>query len=322
MKFKALLLGMCCLGLGLSSCNLNNEDSDNYQTYMYQVCNLVIPVAGGNAFATPANYALTYYIYSGNVQVACTDLSLGIGTSSFTTTPIPYTVAAYGSTPNSYYEVTKFQNGVASDNGMYISNLSGFTSQWLNFLPSGVPNLQGQYLYQPRPALVMSYTANYDYRVQTFLPDAVYGGNTTVKAGPTTIYDGDETYYRVIFHTDMKQADIIFYNSKFAPTMPPFTFLVKNLDVVYGRSGYTIQIPEGTAYMVPEAPEGESGTTFTPYDSYHFTKLTLSPLTSDLTQAMILFDVQIIKESNPVATYNCSFTGAYCYSQSSSESNS
>lgn len=317
MKFQKLILGTLLLGMGLTSCNLNSDEGDNYQSFNYSVCNLVTPLSGGNSFATFDTYNLVYYIYAGNVTVTSTSLSLGIGTTSFTTAPMPYTVQAYGTIQN-YLEVTKFNGGQALGNGATISNLSGFTSQWLNFLPSEtVPMIK--YPVNYTPALVISYLAEYDYNVRTFSPDAIYGGSTSVSivGAPMPPYTSDGVYYRVIFHNDLKQADVIFYNAKFAEMMPALNFVVRNLDVVYNRSGYSIQIPAGQ-YIVPEMQSGQSGTLL-PFEKYRFTSFNLVPTSTDLTNAMITYNIdQIDPEvdlNTAVASFNCSFQGAYVYSE-------
>lgn len=321
MKFKSLFLMLALAGT-LASCNLDTEDKDNYTNIPYSVCNLVTSVSGEQAYATKDNYTLTYYTVAGKVVVNSSKLSVAAQTSSFTSSEMPYSLTAYGEYP-AYYEVTKFQGGSSSFNGMPITNLQGFTSGWLNYLPVDPANpnatsLPGYY-YSPQAALVISYNVGTDYLVRTFLPDAVYGGTTTVNTvgAPLPPYIGQETLYRVVFKQDLKSADIIFYNAKFNERMPATTFIVRGLEVVYNNSGYTIRIPSGVDSIVPEMPEGEG---LTPYDPYRFTTLTLTPSSADLTQALITFNIdnmvydETLGEAQVRGSFNCTFEGAYTYS--------
>lgn len=310
---KKFLLSSSLLAMifGLSSCNLDNNDSDNYQSRPYTAVNLVIPQSG-DAFAAADNYVLVYYPFSQSMTVSSQALSLGVGTAPFTTNQMPYQAAAYTITGNDAYEVTKFNGGSGVYNGTSISNLSGYTSELLYFLPTTVPNFP-TYPYVPKAALVMNYTANYDYDVYTFASDAVYYGNTTVISldGATAPFTSDETYYRVVFHTDLKQADILFCNAKFNERMPSgrINFLVKNLDVTFNKNGYTITMPEGKDELIPDYFEGGA---FTPYPMYRFKTFNFSSyIGSKLTEAQINFNLDAMSGENVSARYNCAFNGAY-----------
>ena len=312
--FSTALLG---LALAFSSCNLNNDDNENYQSFTYSVCNLVIPQNGDAPFAAEDNYVLTYFPYSGNVSVTSSKLSLGVGTTSFTTTQMPYTVKAYGDAAG-MYEVTRFAGGKANENGVAITDLSGYTSQMVNVLPPNIASMPG-YTFRANPALVMSYVANYDYVIKTFKPDAVYNGKTTIitQGMEGMPYSNENILYRVVFHTDLKSADIIFYNAQFADRMPAINFVVRNLAVTYNKSGYMIGMPQGTQYIVPEMPEGQSGQ-YTPYESYRFTTFNFNVSDAQLTTGALNFNIEMVANGQVRAQYTGMFSGAYVYSGSES----
>lgn len=319
---KKFLLASAAFGLmmGLNSCKLENDDSSNYQSIPYNAINLVIP-QNGTPMAAPDNYTLVYYPYSASMSVSSKALSLGVGTSPFTTSQMPYTVAAftdrYG---QGYYEVTKFSGASGNFNGTAISNLSGYTSQLVNLLPSTVPNFPA-YPYIARAALVMHYTANTDYDVYTFAQDAVYYGNTTVVSlsEEDLPFVNDETLYRVVFHNDLKQADILFCNAKFNEMMPSnrINFLVKNLDVTFTKTGYTITMPKDIQEIIPDYYEGGQ---FTPYPMYRFTTFNFATgIGSNLTEAQINFNLNAMGGDQIRARYNCTFSGSYVTSGRDSE---
>lgn len=308
MKLKFLSLSLIVPAL-LASCNLNNDDDSNYQKFTYSTCNLVIP-ADGNAFPSNDAYVLYYYPYSSTVTVSSTALSLGVGSAPFTTANMHYDVAAYGDA-GAVYTVTKFSGGSALDGNVSISNLSGFTSEIVNTVPSHI----SEYPFVWNPAIVMQYTANYDYTVKTFSTDAVYNGLTSLTTlnSENPPYDNDQGLYRVVFHTDLKKADVIFYNAKFADRMPSQTFIVKDLEVVYTKNSYMIRMPEGSDGIVPLRQEGQGGQ-FTPYPSYVFTQFQLAPSTSDLTGVMINYSIDNSYDGKVVAQYRGTFNGFYTYS--------
>lgn len=317
MKVKNLLFGLLSSGLAMTSCNLDVDDSENYNNNTYgNVANLLIPVAEGNASAMQDTYVITDYFYAGNLAVTSTNFSTGISKGAFTTSPMDYTVETAGQYPY-LRSIVRFQGGHAAGSGFTVSNLEGFVTAFPTLLPDSATMIK-DYPYQPVPSLVISYNVNDAYNVRTFAWDAVYGGKTSVKAAmsPVPMYEGEETFYRLYFHTDMKQADMIVYGAKFASQMPPLTFVLKNLDVVYNRQGFTVQKPAGEEYMIPYVPEGQNQSqVLVPYPSRRISQLMFTPTSTDLTNAMLDFSVQMVNAETVTATFNCEFTGAYCSSE-------
>lgn len=311
MKRLLLFGGAVSLLLSLGSCNLENSDKDNYQSIPYSTVNLVIP-QDGEAFAAEDNYTLVYYPFSQSVTVSSQNLNLGVTSAPFTTAAIPYTIAAYSNDEGyGYFEVTKFSGGNGVYNGTSISNLSGYTSQLVYILPETVPTFSN-YPYTARGVLVMNYTANSDYNVYTFQSDAVYSGNTSVVTlgGGADTYINNETYYRVVMHKDLKKADILFCNAKFNERMPSnrINFLVKDLDVTYTKSGYTITMPAGDEIIPQYYEAGQFGN----FPKYRFTSFNfVAGVGSNLTEAQINFNLNDMNGEEIAARYNCSFNGNY-----------
>lgn len=306
MKLKALLLGLCGLGLGFTSCNLNDDPDNNYFTGTYTCCNLVIP-SDGESFAMNATYDLAFYYTTGQVNVATSNLNLGYGTFSFSSTLMPSVTKYYSvDWSNSPLDVTTFSGGSANDNGVVVQNLKGYTSSIVNVLSTNDP-VNPAYKFTPYIPLVMSYTVNHDYTVKTFMPDAIYRGETVIRTVSTgNTFTNSGVRYRVYFSQDLKKADIIFYNAKFAEAMPlTINFVLKNLDVTYNKSGYIISNSNGE----PVNPWMYESDGLTENPAYQFTSFQFINSSSDLSVGNCYYTVQIGN-----AQYRGEFSGYYVLS--------
>lgn len=305
MKINKLLLGVFGLGLAMSSCNLDNEGEDNYITGTYPVCNMVIPAAG-NAYATNATYTVVYYYVTGQLTVSTSDLNLGYNNQGFASTKMDAT-AEYFPQGNVMLDVTRFSGGVAANSNTNVTDIQGFQSSIFNYIGENDTDLP-DYKFTPIAPLVMSYTANHDYKVKTFMKDAIYNGMTAVSpVGGATQPDLSETIrYRVIFSDDFKKADIILYDANFGNGMPEhlsFTLLLKGLDVEFNKSGYIIS----GADIVPMMYESKG---WTPYENFPFKSFELINSSSDLTVASANYIVNVFGRD-----FNCNFNGAYVYTK-------
>lgn len=301
MKLKLFSISMLAGLMGLSSCNLDDDPDSNYQTWSYNdVVNLVIP-NNGTPYATKSNYVLKLFDTLGEITVSNSNLNLEGSSENFTSSLMKYNLYALGTLENI---VVKFSGGYCNGANMtLVTNLNGFTSWAYNSLGERDPQI-GEYLWYPRPALVMQYNAYQKYTVKTFMQDAIYTGNTTImtEGAPNNDFNSGSVRYRVYFQSDLKTADVIFYNAKFAERMPEITFVVKGLEVNYTRNGYTLSIPEGKTIQ-PEMFEGGS---LTPYPAYTFTSFLLNNGSSDLTTASINYTI-----TSQYATYRGVFNGYY-----------
>lgn len=286
MKIKILLSGIAAMALSFSSCNLDTDDDNNYMTGTYPCCNLVIP-ENGDAFATTANYSMAFYYTSGTASLATTNLSLGYGTMAFTTNNMDVDTKYYEYNGKNA-DVTSFSGGYANMNGVTVQNVNGCVSSVINMVSTNDPQ-NPDYIFTPRIAMIASYTANYDYTVKTFMPDAIYTGTTNIQtAGSTSApFTNDGVKYRVIFSQDLKKADIIFYNAKFASAMPvTINFVLQNLDVKYNKNGYEITGEN----ITPQLYEASG---LTPAPRYQITSFQFQNTSSDLTTGSALYTVQI-----------------------------
>ncbi|MCH5218557.1 MAG: hypothetical protein J1F07_08450 [Muribaculaceae bacterium] len=310
MKFNKLFFLSVAAGLALSSCSLDNDNdgNNNYVTNTYPCCNLVIPAAGEAPFATVATYNLTFYTTTGDVSISTTDLVLGYGTQKFTSSTMPSETKFYSvDWTNQTLDVTSFAGGSCSENGLVIQNIKGYASSVVNVLGSEYPIIS-DYPYKFRIPLVMSYTANHDYTVKTFMPDAIYRGTNNVVGGNMdgSVFTSEDLLLRVVFSDNLKSADVIFYNAKFSSMMPrAINFVLKDLPVTYTKDGYEIKNPDGK----PVNPWMYEGGGLTEMPSYQFTSFEFLNTSSDLTSGMASYTVQMGPSAFP-----CTFSGSYVYS--------
>lgn len=305
MNTKTLLLSLFSASILMSSCNLGNDNEDNYQTGTYTCANLVIP-ANGESFATKASYNMTYYFLSGTAALSTSNLSLGYSTVSFMSSQMPCETRLYN-VDGKTKDVTTFSGGMANDNGVVIQNIKGFTSSIVNLVDDNLPLMPG-FPFIGRIPLVVTYTANYDYTVKTFMPDAVYTGTTTImtQGSENAPFNNSGILYRVAFSEDLKKANVFVYNGRFAENMPvTMNFMLKDLEVEYTRNGYIISGKD----LIPMIPEGNDYTDYG--QAYVFNNFELINSSEDLTVSTVMYTVQIGK-----AKYNGSFTGHYVLSGS------
>lgn len=303
MKIKNLILGIAGFGLVFSSCNLDSENEDNYTSGTYKCANLVVNSAG-DAFASNATYSMMFYYLDGTLSATTGDLNLGGSSNvSFTTNAMPCETRLYD-VNGTALDVTTFSGGTANAGGQQVTNLSGFLSSIVNWLSTNDP-VNPAYKFVAQIPVVMSYNVGNAYTVKTFMPDAIYTGTTRIATvgSPAEPFTNDGVRYRVIFSSDYKKADVIFYNAKFAEAMPvTINFVLQNLDVEFNRNGYVISGKD----LTPSLYESDG---LTPAPNYQITSFEFINASDDLTVGTAMYTVQIGK-----AQYNGDFTGYYCLS--------
>lgn len=311
MKIKKLLLGVMGMSLMMTSCNLDNNEEENYMTWTFPCCNLVVPTTG-NPSASSTTYGLLYY-YTNNTLVASTsDLSLGYGTYNFKTNAMTAKTDYY-----SFGNVTSFQGGSSASGNVTVQQLKGYMSTLFNAVASNETETFGSgYTFTPVSPLVMQYTVDNDYTVKTFMPDAIYTGNTTVSAADGSVepFTNEGIKYRVVFHKELNKADVLFYNAKFTPVAaaPTIHFALLDLDVEYLKNGYKIS---GNSIVPQQYVKTDEGAKWVPYESYPLESFQLLNTSEDLTVAQATYVVLARG-----ARYICTFSGAYVYDSVESES--
>lgn len=301
MKFNKLLIAILGLGVSLSSCNLDNDDEDNYVTSNFTCCNLVVS-SEGEAFATTAGYSLTFYYLSDVMTLGTNTLNLGNNNNLSFVSPQLTMSTKYYPFNGMQADVTSFSSTGFTQGNVSIRNLKGCTSMMTNLVGTNDP-FSPIYKFNAYTPLILSYNVNDSYTVKTFMKDAVYTGTTNIRTvGDGNVYTNDGVRYRVVFSDDLKKADIIFYNAKFDERMPvTVNFVLQNLDVTYNRSGYVISNPEGQN-LIPYTYENG----LVENKNYQFTSFQFINASDNLTVGQAIYTVQI----GP-STYRGDFTGYY-----------
>lgn len=307
MNLKTLILGLAGCGLALTSCNLDNDNEDNYTMGSYQCCNLVAS-DHGEAFATKASYTLTFYYLNDKLSVTTNDLNLGYGNLGFSTGMMNCKTSLYN-VNGATLDATTFSSGSAVGDGLSVQNVNGFITSMVNILGTNDPT-NPDYKWTSRIPLVANYVVNNEYTVKTFMPDAIYSGTTNVfsQGSEAEPFTNDGIRYRIVFQENLKKADLIFYNAKFAEKMPiTINFILKDLDVTYNRNGYVISGKN----IEPLLNEGND---WTPAPSFPFKSFEFINTSSDLTTGTAQYTVQVFGQP-----YTCSFNGFYCLSGKTQE---
>ncbi len=301
MKKISLICLIAAVAVVMSSCLGDPEDK---RTYSITVSNMIIPddVNAPVTVSHNCTYNLSADYISHKLTVNTTNLSLpGMSDLSFTSNVMDCTNVSSG--PN--FSGSFGRGSAHLSNGMDITGLNGFyTSLVYSVEVTGDPFR----FYVTNPMLVMNYHAG-NYTVKTFSMNPFFRGTTITKykARPEegeeegrekTFSYGDATY-RVNFAQDMKTANVIIYNAKFALEMPNAlqAVVLKDLPVELTHSEYVIK----ASNVIPEVLEGG---VLIPYQRFVFNNFTLTTTSNDLTEVQCEYQV--------AGMYRGSFTGSYC----------
>lgn len=304
MKLKTLLFAIPLSGLMLSSCNLENDPTGNYTSGSFVCCNL-ISNASGDSYASLCSYKTIFYYTDGTMQLSTDMLNLDNTTYSFTSGMMNCDTKYYSVDGQSgIFDVTSFAGGSVNTGKISVENIKGFTSSLVNILSTNDP-VNPAFPFTPYIPMVMSYTVDNKYNVKTFMPDAIYTGTTEIRSAGSnsTPFTNDGIRYRVVFQKDLKKADIIFYNAKFADRMPiTINFVLKDLDVEYSGGSYVISNAAGE----PINPWMYEASGLTENPNYKFTSFRFINSSDDLTIGQAFYTVQMGE-----AIYNGEFNGFY-----------
>lgn len=237
--------------VSLASCDLDKGVSS--ESFSVKVSNLYIPSdpAEEVTFQHNCAYALNMDYSAGKMSVASADLKIDGKETSFTADNMPMK-SYFGGVDKTW----AFKNGQATlADGTLLTDMNGYLSTMVQYYEIASDVYEA---YLTRPMLVMSYKLG-DMTVKTFSPNTYFRGETVTtypdRTGAMSEYKSTDAVYRVLFAEDMKTANVVIYNIKFASEMPnPLEVVVlENLDVSLSQSGYTIT---GTD-VVPKMREGE-----------------------------------------------------------------
>lgn len=298
--FYGLLLPSVAI-IGLTSC-LSDEDGTEVN-YNLVASNLIIPDDASHPVIAQsnANYQLTYKSNNSSVSIATTDLELNGGEVSFTSSEMKYLPVSAIDDNGNPVQTLSFSGGTASvigNSGLQMTDLSGCQTNYVYGL-----NIVGDIIKGTvnSPIVVMQYKIG-AYTVKTFQSNSYFRGTTKTSysmRGEEQIYVTEDAFYRVQFSKDMKKADVVLYNVKFAEIMPkPIQAIyIRDIPVVWSSAGYHLTV---TDYI----PSMLEGTEVTPVESRKFNSFELWTTSSDLTEVSCKY---VVAES-----YKGEFSGRYC----------
>lgn len=288
---KSAIIGASAILLLCSSCL---KDAVDERTIGYNTCNLIIPInQSEEPFATAASYTANVLVSDGKLGISST-VKLGTQELSLTTEKVNYE-----SLTTDKGSLTTFKNATGKASGYPVTDFNGVISS-IVFYPESATELPGinftsASLYAPMT--VFQYYLGNDYLVKTFSRDAVYYGLTeTSVTGVEDPYSNKGILYRVVMSNDFKKADVVMYDAKLNDKMPSLTFVLKDLEVKFNRSGYTISGEN----LVPQVLEAGK---YTPYEAFTFNSFSFTTTSFDLVNADIVFKV--------AGRFNGKFTGQY-----------
>lgn len=284
--------------LPLASCN--NDANENSYTRGLPISAYNLVTSADDATVAPAvslsgyNVTFKYSNQENTLQFKSGNVVLPDGGSvSFTTKPILVNVSS-ATVDDIPREVIKFSSENPSESGAEVTSLNGVITQSAYFPGSAV--VKGYDLLFPssiKHYAVMDYRLNEQWRVRTFWRDMTFVGSTTTTypnmSGP---YTDTKFRYRIYMKTNDKgaltgKADVILYNAKFAPPAPLITVVLRDLDLKFSNSGYTLS---GTDIIPDQVNDGGE---LTPNPKYMFNNFTFTAV-GDLTQATASYQVATV----------------------------
>lgn len=298
MTIKNITLGLLlgAMSMGLSSCL---GDPENKSSFSVNVSNMIFPDNPAEEVSVDQNctYNIALDGVNNTITIGTSTLSLdGKNNVSFTTNEMKGLVASVSSMG---YQSGSFANGQAHlSNGEEITRLGGyFTTVVASYAVAGDPFP----ITTSVPMLVMSYRTN-NALIRTFSTDAFFQGQTKTTyafGGQEQSFVTDEAVYRVKFSSDMKKANVVLYNIRFASQMsrPLQAVVLKDVPVTLSCAGYTLEISD----CIPEMLESGA---LTPYPSYTFDSFKLMSVSDDLTQISCEYVVN--------GSFKGSFSGRSC----------
>jgi hypothetical protein len=292
--------------LPLASCNDDSKSNSYTVGIPVSAYNLVTAVDDASVVPTVGlsgyNVIFKSSDQENSLQIKSGSVVLPDGGSvSFTTKPILVDVSRLN-VDDTAREVIKFSSENPSESGAEVTAISGLVTQSA-FYP-GSTEVKGYELEYPsdiRHYTIFDYVLNNQWRVRTFWRDMTFMGSTITTGqdmpGP---YTNNKFRYRIYMKTNTNgaltgKADVIFYNAKFAERSPEMTIVVRDLDLKFSNSGYTVSGTDIIPDMVSDGGE------FTPFPSFTFNNFTFTAV-GDLTQATASYKV--------AGKYNGQFQGS------------
>ena len=297
---KKAILSILAMGLMLASCDTSTKDS--YQTLPYTECNLIVDVANPTNLAqsSVSNYSVKNNISQSTVDIKCEDLVINNQKYTFATDTMKYRLSYFPIEINGEkagVEKVSFSKKGQVSLGSSVSNLEGYTAYSYVSLSSSL--LAPTFNVGLMPRLMLNYSINDTYRVQTFWPIALYLGQSSVWSSGES-YGTKETRYIVDINFEKKLAKVYVYNLQFSAQDKdtPKVILMEDVPFLYSSDSFYLSAaaPKTTVLTIKDGK-----TTMEASAEYSVKDFSLEMTSLDLTDASI---------SYKIAERNVSFQGS------------
>lgn len=313
---KKLIFGLALTaGFALASCS--TDGGENSSSVTMATANLITPLDGtAPSTVSAAAYNFKMNFTEGNAVITCQQLTIGGSTHGFVTDPLLFGNGVLDpGDGNGKGAQTVFNNFTAVyDNNpsqQVVGAKSIVTSCYYRseYFPYRIPQALTENKIPSLEMLLMDYTIDGKYRVQTFPLDCYWKGTTstvfTDKEGNSGNYMNANMLYRVIIDDYKKEeptATVEIYKAKFAQQAPELPVMqLKGLKVKWGQGSYTITNDGAT--IIPKVLESNA---LQEYPSYPFNKFEITVRGNYLNDASISYEVKD-------GLFKGTFAGNYCY---------
>lgn len=285
---KHSLLPLAALALLAASCDTHTGDS--YTTVNFGEMNFVIDNEnpGSEAGVTPSFYYTKLNWSKNTAEISTSDLVADGKKISFDTNPMQLLV---GSVKDPYSEYYVSQGSFSSKEnvgkGATVTDLAAVYTAGVYNATINIPGLSA--LDNTGIRLVLGYTLNDRFKVQTFWPDCYYLGDTGVfEGGP--IYNTTSTIYRVRLDFNKKLAKVVICYPKYDDVEKdvPQAIVMSDMPITLGHSSYSIASGSPkTEILVTSAGKSE----LKDPGKYQVTDFSFALTSSDMTEARIAFKI-------------------------------
>ena len=304
MKKRFLIAALVAPAL-LTSCL--GDPKDTTTKTILPIYNHVTPTDGSSETTVgKGEYTFNQNVTQGTLEMLASSLKLGEQTGSFTTPTEKYGV---GST----YEIV-FKSATAglfnNDEAMPVTNLQCAIYSVYNYLDNRLAStlpkdlaVPSQYYALP----IMSYKVGSEYNVKTFYAYPYFKGTTVTTDDTNKKFENKKMGYFISMDVAKKKANVVLTDAKFSEKMPMelAALILRDLDIKFTPAGYQVT---GSG-IIPAMMQGSQEV---PVASFVFDTFQLTTTSSDMTQAVAIYDV-LNKMGETEKRYKGEFSGKYTY---------
>lgn len=282
---KKAFIPLAVIAIALASCDTDVKDS--YSKDSYTEYNLIVDTQDINqpAWASVGKYEVKINYSHNQIDVKASDITINNQNYSFETEPAPINVS-YGPSDNET-QVNKVSFTAPNTSSSIATNVKGAFVYWK--APTTDPRLNPSFTMGYSTHLDMNYKISDRYQVQTFFPNALYTGNSSVTEGANT-YSTKTPTYVVLINFEKNLADIYISNPEYAPEMPkdyPQQICLTEIPVLFNHTSYYLESASPKTTVLGKNDKDQI--TLVESDDFKVKDFSLKLISSDLTDADISY---------------------------------